>query len=1155
MAELQARKLEIEVGLDIIKSRIEVMKLSQPKVKNDETLRKESANQQQTERTVKESAASLSKATSSSKDAYLKAEVLDVIHGEKMKRQKAEAIISHQQSMLAELQSQIVALRETEQINHQLQFSRTINALDTANADSNLIDPISSKAFMEETNQTRSNLLKTVSQSKTFTATSRKGENPRAPSDTSNDDPRTELLVAAKLGDTRLQVKSQENFKKGMLVLIGSGSSMECHRITGFGSLIIDNPLQNNHDSGSQIVGYKWSAHNLRLIERKLMSEYSRYLLGEELLNSCFQIAENRSSLGRLNQEYRQRPMMQHHYVAESLPAINIGNLKCNSILISPLTAAVIAPMENGVTFFKLQYSVVEVVYLFEFFSSLSPIIESEQYVTKDALLKYQLSGRHRSEVFQGIIDSKIHPGMSSLPEIVNHFADREGRIKWHSFAAMLTGRYCSQSLSESDDEKSNITDEIATKLLRRIFELADLDDDGTLREPEVCSIFKDLDGVPTDGTFDDIAETILGQHVESRNISLSTFLLIREKYSRAKETLTGGVRLHGKLLLHRLIKNFFNDGNEGKKFRIHLSNIVPKLPTSFSYQKYLPAGKSIQNVFLEDKAWYSLDDVPKCFDAGMSILDRCFLKEPLKGTETLDIAQICLDKTENLVITLTKDGIAHVHDIVSGQKLFQQRLMWCEPVSNRLVEGFEKFYSWRQESGLDFSDKSPEMRLNMIEKQRISSLLAKFSCDLSTTLGFSNQITIDKESGMIAVDCTIMSCSICFYEPISMRRIYRIKSPVQISSDVEKLVYSIVNGGKGVPDVKTLPSRALHGLLSRFDVVSERSLLFCQLFGSRNIKIVSMLTGEAMVEVEGHSDAVTCFSLDRRLNSLLSGSSDASVRVWQLDDICPLKSIGTLDPSKSVSDYSLQQSENRIAKAATSSASNIHLFRTVFTQLCNNLMVRPTWINAKIIGFYDGNKAVANGTSDQHLFGVEIVLPNSSVIIVRNRISLRDCEEVSAAPDGPPQWNRPSAEIVIGKVVALFAVDLEIVSIELARKLNHNIQEPIAFPHFIDNLIDLVVLPNSPDDVNARTIRQEKSKEILTVLHNMYHSDMDLIYLTSFVRKLHRLQEKTYSNCDRYLSGNRAAITSITLSEHSKLLLTLDARFSYQNFRTYLIS
>lgn len=64
----------------------------------------------------------------------------------------------------------------------------------------------------------------------------------------------TKLAKAAKVGDNKMEVVSQEGFTVGMYIEIGSGSSMTRARIVAFGSFILDRPLRFAYPAGTSIV-------------------------------------------------------------------------------------------------------------------------------------------------------------------------------------------------------------------------------------------------------------------------------------------------------------------------------------------------------------------------------------------------------------------------------------------------------------------------------------------------------------------------------------------------------------------------------------------------------------------------------------------------------------------------------------------------------------------------------------------------------------------------------------------------------------------------------------------------------------------------------------------------------------------------------------
>merc|ERR1712136_525386 len=65
----------------------------------------------------------------------------------------------------------------------------------------------------------------------------------------------TTLVKSAPSGSKILQVDSDHGFDTGMRVLVGAGTSREeRHVVTGFGSLLVERPLQFGHERGEKIL-------------------------------------------------------------------------------------------------------------------------------------------------------------------------------------------------------------------------------------------------------------------------------------------------------------------------------------------------------------------------------------------------------------------------------------------------------------------------------------------------------------------------------------------------------------------------------------------------------------------------------------------------------------------------------------------------------------------------------------------------------------------------------------------------------------------------------------------------------------------------------------------------------------------------------------
>jgi len=63
----------------------------------------------------------------------------------------------------------------------------------------------------------------------------------------------TTLATAATPGQALLNVNSQAGFEIGQMIQINEGPMQEVNEITGFGSLVLKHPLQNNHPAGTPI--------------------------------------------------------------------------------------------------------------------------------------------------------------------------------------------------------------------------------------------------------------------------------------------------------------------------------------------------------------------------------------------------------------------------------------------------------------------------------------------------------------------------------------------------------------------------------------------------------------------------------------------------------------------------------------------------------------------------------------------------------------------------------------------------------------------------------------------------------------------------------------------------------------------------------------
>jgi len=502
------------------------------------------------------------------------------------------------------------------------------------------------------------------------------------------------------------------------------------------------------------------------------------------------------------------------------------------------------------------------------------------------------------------------------------------------------------------------------------------------------------------------------------------------------------------------------------------------------------------------------------------------------------------MNNTNQLIFAASNDGAIHVFETASVQELFEQRVVWCEPLPTRLVEGYEKFYCWRREYGLDVSDKSPEMHFNSIDCKRISTLLAKFASSLHSLRGNCQSIAVDDASGLVLVDCTVASGSICIYEPVSLRRLYRVQSPCKVSNEIEKAIQSISTGGKGYPDLSQLPDNCMDHLIAGMKVVAARSLLLCMFHNNRIIQILSLLTGEKIMDVVGHFSSISCVTLSLQFDMIFTGSLDASIRLWRMSELLPLKYANIVSSSQTSSDSSLILAETKVVQIGASTNINVQAIKSFYTQLCLKLKVRNRWMVGKVIGFSDGKSSSHRVLIDKSPVGVEVVFEDLTVQMFENRVLLRDLGEVGLAPDGPPLWSNKSALIEVGRPVAVFASDIDSVSLTLARNLGRSLNDDIIVEQLAEELA-LTMLSNLNEDSELSMKREREKSTILSVLFMLGYERNDRIKLVVFIRLLRRHQDRVHSVCERYLHSHRAPITSIALSDTTKLLVSLDRRYS----------
>lgn len=1149
LADLKARRLELEVGLNLLKERIEQDKKAQHDVDIAARLKANAAAvagaapvTSTTGKPQKETAAAghaspakgatkipVSSAKGSATIAVAgKAVDGDAHHSEqnhhhavqeeKMKRVKAEVALQQQKNAMAELQNQLFDLKEAEQRQLAWRYEATINRLPED-------EKHRAQQHVEAIGKQTVGPLKGLED---LSATAKKAKEDHQLS--------TTITKAVAAGDTRLPVASQEGFKKGMRVVIGAGTTMEMRTVTGFGSLIIDKALTFDHPANTVVLGYPSSVKLLPRIEKMIAREFCRGIICEEIFPAVIADGEKRALAHQLNALYYKRPMVQHAYTAQTLAPLRLGDAPCSALAFASSSSKILAAVGGKLRSFEFRLGAVELVGLFESLAkSISAVpvkgVELTSSVVDDAMIK-------RSELISTILDdSSLRGGFQLLAEsrqatsvaelLLRGQSTELDEVSWKTYFAVVQGRSLKRKVTISLEQLgySGDLDAYSFSLLLRLFDMFDCDEDECITGSEVQTLFAELDGcLPDAAAFNDSVRTVMGSQAVDLKFSLKEFLALREHYSKALDTLAGGIFLHGKCQIHATVESLtVND--RATEVKLSPYELSRAMPSAILYKQHLPRKVSLSMLLENDSLKRPVAEILQILSADMRFFDRRVSHQTLDcNGGAVGVVQVLLDYTGRLVYALVDNGVVHVFEAQTGSKLYEQRVMWAEPLSARSVEGNERFSKWRKDSGLEHDNNTPDMHLNSIECTRISSLLARFSLSLPAAAGSSSVMSIDPVSGLVAVNCSVVSGSICFFEPTALKRIFRIKSPSKFSADLSDAIHGLTFGK--LPKMDMFRAQHCNGAVTSMVVNSHRCLIFCQIAGSHNLSIMSLLTGDVIMELSGHTDAISCFSSHTATNLLFTGSEDRSVRVWKTAECIP----PYLAITGAMGDHNTRRLEHKITHTPTVGAGSSRVLRNLYTHLCARLRVLPRWRRGVVVSFFDGHKYVLDAVASQHTAAVEVVFENATVQLFATTNALRDVKEIDRAPDGPPLWSEHSALLAVGKPVAVYDVDPDILSVVLARELG--VQSTAALPYErCKTLLESLFAVSIGFDVT----------EVSLALEAVGYQATDGIQLSSFLHRLYKQQERYYAMSDRFLVGNAAPVMSIRLSETSKLLMAID--------------
>ena len=1170
LKELDARRLELEVGLDLLQKRIENEKKMEadngeaaatdlltpiddaakkatgigirkgrvlpPRPTNGATIA--------AELTIAASVSSKKNSDNTSKIPLDKKND-SFLQEEKSKRLKAETALVHQKSLILDLQSQISELQEIDQKNLTLRQGLTISRLEIGDKEdvrkeAQLLG-VDSFAFHDDSAKKKSDVITKSASAAVATTMKDKARRSILPVESQlQKQPLVSLTHPVSIGDTRLHVTSHEAFKKGMYIIIGEGFSAECRKISGFGSILIDKPLDHSHPAGSTIRAFSATEKNILLINSILAEEYVRGLLLDEIIPEAVSLGNKNLLEKELNVLYKQRAMLKHTYTLVKQKVVPTGqNIdSSSSITVHALQGKIFSVSDCGaLSSLDFAWSTVDMLNLFEDLAFRHvQATEGELMCERKELLRHIDSDARLRGVTHQLAESR---GFASFVSMMDRAAQGAALLSYTVYISMLqpSASRAAPIISVTDKEillSKYGVDSQCIDLLVKVFTLTDFDEDDSISPSEARASFAQLDGCFTDFIqFSKAMSRVVGPHTDEQRLSAVSYITVRAEYAALMRTLPGGLLLHGRRCASVLISSLEQEYHSPAPMMISVIDVIKGLSQSILDSTLLTSGQRVSTILAVLSSPCSRDLIISAL-TGRVLIGGCPRREErVLDNDSIDVAQISSSINGKCLYLLGRDGVIHIFDVETSRIKIKRRIIWTEPPPQRAVEGYETFLKWRKASGLDYNAQpgdSDSTMATMLSKARdtidTSSLLATFvlslpSADVSSRCLVAAIVVVDNETGLIAVNCAASSGAICIHEPISFRRIYRIKAPGSIGKDLSSALQGISVGekfrGRQQPQMS-------EGLVNSMVLWSRRSLLLCTIGASHDLHIISLLTGDSIITLAGHTENISCLSISCSIGLIFTGSLDGNVRVWIADECIPhrLAAFGTFDDPK------VHHLEKKVAQPMGHIAGTgmRQILRNLSSRLSSKVRLTPIWRRGKIASFFDGTRHRKEPHVEQHSVGVEVVFENGSVQIYSNRVLLRYPNEAIRAPKGPPLWSEAEVPLVIGHEVAIYEIDPDIAACLCARKMGQPVMASQSYAQcalLLNNLLD------SKDD---------DTTNILEAIG--LHTDRTISIFT-LIRRVFKYPEKYSNRCDRLLTSHDAPVVNVNFSLVSKLLIAID--------------
>ena len=1077
---------------------------------------------------------------------------------EKLKRQRAETALLLQKSIVQDLQNQLSDMQLLEQRNLTVRQGLTISRLDLhdkqdVQAEASMLGK-DSFAFHDDVAVKGSVVKgKQGSERQNMADIDKKKQSPSVP--VASATITSTLAHPALAGESRLYVSHTEGFKKGMLLVIGSGMNAECRKITGTGNILLDYSLEYSHAKGDIVRLFPALAKSVQKIEKTIMLEYVRGMLLDDMVPLAVALGSQNILTREMNCSYTQRPMLKHVYTVDRQPAIltgRDGHTVRNSIVLSNSSKALQISDRGRMSSLDFSFSAVAMVSLF--MSSVQHLCDTDvtecsvrlllHNVAGDAYLRgalHQLAASTGASSFASLVERRSNISTTSSSE--------EPTLSWSAYCSFLRPSVLTTNIAVSGMDRDFLQDNhnadaLCIDFLSKLFQVIDCDNDGSVSTSEVRSSFADLDGTFTDNkAFTQAMERVLGTHTEDHRLSASSYIIVRAEFASLKGTLTGGMLLQGKHLVCELFKTV----TLSQETSVQPSDLLRDLPTHVLNSTILCTNTSVSSALESLRGFVTPDQILHAITGRETLFNSSVREETSLDNGGMNIVQVISDSTKRTMYLLSEDGVVNVMDAQSQRVVAKRRVVWCEPLPLRAMEGYDKFQLWRSVTGMDSereqgggrsSEGVAKMQMKEQETMRVSTTLASFifalpgthtsssstssSSSSSPAHGVSTTyIAVDAESGLIAVNCSASSGSITIHEPLTLQRIHRIKSPGKPQRDLHDAVQQICSGDAFQGRVD---AHMCLGTVSHMVLWARRSLLLCGLHGSNSVHVISLLTGDSVATLAGHTLPLSCLSISSPMGMIFTGSCDCTVRVWIADECIPtrLAAFGTFD------DPALHALEKKIAQSRVLDAGGRQSIRSVASQICSRLRLTPQWMKGKIVTFSDGSVHHSEPRTGQQSQSVEVVFESGCVQMYDNTVLLRQPIEAFRAPNGPPLWSSPAAPLHLQQEVAIYQIDPYTAACVCAREIGLPHMAPQTFSKIREVLTDVLGVKDETGDLDG----------VLEVVGLERHCVMSVLTLLTRILKH---SEKRHSKCDRLLCSNSAPIVSVILCSTSKLLVAID--------------